>query len=277
MLVDKEKEKVNEREYVIKENISNKKQYLLKIERIQSLWFPVITIIISFISLGISIFALLEAKESNDIAIMPEVRMEDDYISIFWDDNGQVVYLGKDSIDDSNIEISDFISVPGVQFTNLGTGIAKDVQYDWKYIENFGKFQELLIEDDYWVGVEAVGKGWKISTYLSNEVIESEVSKFSTASFIKVNGENYQTFPFEYLEFLGRYCYNIFPKSNELDYSRFFTSDDLPKIEIIYYNSMGKKMKKNMYINFTPINYEFVENGISKCMFKITTEEERKM
>lgn len=40
--------------------------------------------------------------------------------------------------------LMDSIRVPGVRFTNLGYGVAKDVRYDWKYEENFKMFQEML-------------------------------------------------------------------------------------------------------------------------------------
>lgn len=40
--------------------------------------------------------------------------------------------------------LMDSIRVPGVRFTSLGYGGAKDVRYDWKYEENFKMFQEML-------------------------------------------------------------------------------------------------------------------------------------
>ena len=87
-----------------------------------------VPLVISIISLVFSGLSLLEVKNSNRIAIMPDIRMEDSYFSLFWDDSGNIIYLGNGSIYDTNIEISDSIRVPGVRFTNLGYGVEKDVR-----------------------------------------------------------------------------------------------------------------------------------------------------
>lgn len=235
-----------------------------------------VPLVISIISLVFSGLSLLEVKNSNRIAIMPDIRMEDSYFSLFWDDSGNIIYLGNGSIYDTNIEISDSIRVPGVRFTNLGYGVAKDVRYDWKYEENFKMFQEML-SDEYIIAMEDIGKRWEVSIQFDGEYsVKSVISKYTTASFIKEDGEDYQTFPLEYFRLLGRYCHANFPKSNEIDYSRFLTSDDLPtiKIKVTYSDRMGEKISNDMYIKFSPIQYQFDENGVNKCMLKATTMED---
>lgn len=202
--------------------------------------------------------------------------MEDSYFSLFWNDSGNIIYLGDSSIYDADIEISDSIRVPGVRFTNLGYGVAKDVQYDWKYEENFKMFQEML-GDECMIEMEDIGKGWEVSLQFDGEYpVKSAISKYTTASFIKEAGEDYQTFPMVYFKLLGRYCHANFPKSKEIDYSRFLTSDDLPaiKIKVTYSDRIGEKISSDMYIKFSPMQYEFDENGVNKCMFKVTTMED---
>lgn len=232
-----------------------------------------VSILISVISLAFAGLSLLEVKNSNKIAVMPDVRMEDSYFSLFWNNSGNIIYLGSSFVYDADIEISDSISVPGVNFTNLGYGVAKDVQYDWKYEENFKMFQEMLC-DECTIEMYDIGKGWEVSMQFDGEYPKkSSISKYTTSSFIKEAGEDYQTFPMVYFELLGKYCHANFPKSKEIDYSNFFTSDDLPaiKIKVTYFDRMGEEISTDMYIKFSPVKYEFDEGGVNKCMLKVTT------
>lgn len=231
-----------------------------------------VSILLSVISLIFAGLSLLEVKNSNKIAVMPDVRMEDSYFSLFWNNSGNIIYLSSGYIYD-DIEISDSVSVPGVIFTNLGYGVAKDVQYDWKYEENFKMFQEMIC-DVCTIEMDDIGKGWDVSMQFDGEYLrKSTISKYTTSSFIKEAGEDYQTFPLAYFELLGKYCHANFPKSKELDYSNFFTSDDLPsiKIKVTYFDRMGEEISDDMYIKFSPVKYEFDENGVNKCILKVTT------
>lgn len=248
--------------------VAKKTQYL-------SVFFSILTLLISLFSVYISFNALQLSKESNIIAIMPDVRMKDDYISIYWNEKGEVIYLSDDFIGEDMPTLSGYLSVPGVGFVNIGTGTAKDIVYDWNYKENFSIFQQLL-KDDCLIDLEENDDNLSVNIYCYGETPCSyPLSKQNNDSFITIEETDYQTFPLTYLVLLGKYCHNIFPHEGLINYAKFYSGDDLPQIrlEITYYNNVGQRFEKDMVVKFTPVSYKFDQNSSGRCTFKVTTEE----
>lgn len=216
--------------------------------------------------------ALYISEKANAIAMCPELRIEDDYITIYWDSDGKVEYLSHYLED--NITVDGTISIPGINIVNIGTGTAKNVQINWNFIENLNVLQSKLGEN-YKIDFNEKGDRLEISYQKLGEP-QSRISesKYDFASYICTGEKNYQTFPLVYLELLSYYCSDLFPQSQDVDYSRFYTDDDLPKlnIKVKYYNNLDEQADNEIMIKFKPNQYIYDNDGSGKCTFKIMTE-----
>ena len=101
------------------------------------------------------------------------------------------------------------------------------------------------------------------------------VSQTEKINFIRGNEEHYQTFPLVYLDVLSQFCHQYFPNSNSIDYSNFFSYDDLPKfkVRVDYSNNIKEKMNNEIQICFKPIEYKSLgyKIKVTLCLIRRVT------
>ena len=232
----------------------------------------IISIAISIISLFVSSLTAFEMHKTNSIAVYPDLRIKDDSITIYWDENGKLVHLSHSMEDDYTVDGT--LIIPGINVINIGTSTAKDITVDWSYRYNLP-----LINDNY-----SMDSSFAIEEKNNKFMITEEqpdlpnskmtVSQTEKISFIIENEEHYQTFPLVYLDVLSQFCHQNFPNSNNTDYSNFFSYDDLPKfkVRVDYSNNIKEKMNNEIQICFKPIEYKSLGNGAGCCTLLLTTE-----
>ena len=240
-----------------------------RVGEISILSFLTSIIIPIFISTG----TLLIEEKAYGIESIPELNIEEDIITLYWDDTGKLKYVGDTIIEDQFYQDSNSIIVPSLFIKNLGQATARDIIYDWNYEENMENFEREFKEIS--IPMEAVVNEEEevIITELWQDVPHHFPAENDETNFLDTENVDYISVPVVYLELLSRYCYEVFPETDNIDYSNFFEGDQLPQLDLTieYTNILDEKNEDSLYIQFEPVQYKTLNGSAGGCTFQIKT------
>lgn len=212
-------------------------------------------------------------EKSYSIESEPELNIQEDIITLYWDDTGKLKYAGDTIIEDQFYQDSNSIIVPSLYIKNLGQVTARDIIYDWNYEENMENFEREFKEIS--IPMEAVVNEEEevIITELWQNVPHHFPAENDETNFLDTENVDYISVPVVYLELLSRYCYEVFPETDNIDYSDFFEGDQLPQLDLTieYTNILDEKNEDSLYIQFEPVQYKTLNGSAGGCTFQIKT------
>lgn len=229
--------------------------------------------ILSCLSLLIAVHSGIIEQKSYKMESSPDLSVQENLVTIYWDDNGKLKNTDDAMIDDEFYRVTDTISVEGVLIHNLGKSAAKNIEYDWKYKENMDMFDVFCEDAGIYIDSHYEGDKLIVDGLRDNESFQYTMASEKVGS-LAIDKYNYVTIPVVYYELLARYCYETFPSEDEVNYADFFEDGSLPEIElgIKYTNTMGEEKEDTLIINFEPIRYKILNGKVSGCTFQIRGE-----
>lgn len=222
-----------------------------------------------------SLGTMIATWSANEIQIQPDLKIEDTMFSLYWDQTGKLVYVDTEMIEDDFHQDETYMSIPSITVRNVGKATAKNILYDWRFEDNLSDMSAELGK---------IGRPIRTDISKENELTVTEETtgnqylyylKEETSSYISTEREEYITMPVFYLDLLSKYCYEVFPDTDDdINYGNFFTEDELPKIvlDIIYYNVEDVKEKTTISLQFRPIRYKTLDGKVGGCTFTVKTE-----
>lgn len=233
----------------------------------------ILTFLITIVSILIQFNASLTSERAYHMESQPELNIQEDIITLYWDDTGKLKYVGDTIIEDQFYQDSNSIIVPSLYIKNLGQATARDIIYDWNYEENMENFKRIFEEIS--IPMEAVVNEEEevIITELWQDVPHHFLAENDETNFLDTENVDYISVPVVYLELLSRYCYEVFQETDNIDYSDFFEGDQLPQLDLTieYTNILDEKNEDSLYIQFEPIRYKTLNGSAGGCTFQIKT------
>lgn len=239
-----------------------------------------LAVVIAATSLVVSIFQGYQSdmvgRAGNEIASRPEIRIRDGYVSMTWDENGEIADLAEYADDlDLEKETDGTRDVPSVMLANIGKGPALDLVVDWNIKDNSDNFGRLS-GAEVRCGENAYRDGSIDVAMLVDNVPVSNYSvrQSDQISFIQEDEERYMSLLSVYLDLVARYCYTSMPAvEGGVDFSRDFRNTEMPtiKITILYRNILDNQSNSEFLIEFRPIIYDKMADGSGMCMFSLTS------
>ena len=81
----------------------------------------IVTIFISIISLFILTWTAVETHKTNRITVYPDLRINDNPITIYWDKSGELVHLSHSMENDYTVDGT--LIIPSIDIINIGTSL----------------------------------------------------------------------------------------------------------------------------------------------------------
>lgn len=239
-------------------------------------FFSFLALCVSACSIFIAVETLNEMRSERELAHKPDLRVYENDISLYWNDEGRQTRREDDHTRQFQTEGENVIYGVYLNIDNIGTGNAKDIKYDWNYKENikiFNTFLEkseveaVLLETENLIEIEYQNWGiWK-----------SRIAENDVESYISQNTQKRVMIPEVYLELLTAYCYEILSPSTEIEYSEPLALHDFPELylTICYKDIQGSEIKKKVEIGFEPIIYNKEITGEGNCSLRVRTLDEK--
>ena len=238
-----------------------------------------LTTVITLLSLVVALFStvisfqmLSAERKAYDIEAQPDLNIKESIVTVYWGDDGSITYADESGIQEQLYQNFTSYAIPGVHVKNLGRTTAKDIKYDWKYIENLDGFKKAF--EEIGIDMEADISGERVTfTGLWNDQYTDYI-RTEESSFLETGEYDDITLPTAYLRMLSKYCYERFPADDQVDYSNFYDEDSLPQTElsISYTNILGETNEDTIAIRFRPIQYKTLDGRTGGCTFQIKTE-----
>lgn len=226
---------------------------------------------ISVISLLLSFGTLTASWDANRLQILPELKIEDGQITLYWDSEGRLIYGDTGMLREAVPEEEFLITQPALTLRNLGKGTAKNLVYDWKYEDNLFDYElkleqlghdiEIIEEEDERLTVNDNGK--KINTYYIHDDMNS---------YLISEAETQVAIPRVYMDMLALYCNDYIDESGgEFEY----LDDEYGIARIcmkINYEDVNDLLYfANINVRFYPIVYRNFDDGTRGCTFMLRT------
>ena len=235
--------------------------------------------VITFLSLVVALFStvisfqmLSAERKAYDIEAQPDLNIKESIVTLYWGDDGSITYADENGIQEQLYQNFTSYAIPGVRVKNLGRNTAKDIKYDWKYTENLDDFKRAF--ELIGIDMEADISENRVTFTGLWDYEYSDLIRTEESSFLETGEYDYITLPTAYLRMLSKYCYEIFPADDQVDYSNFYDEDSLPQIElaISYTNILGETNEDTIAIRFRPMQYKTLDGRTGGCTFQIKTE-----
>ena len=115
----------------------------------------------------------------NEIESRPEILIKDGYVSMAWNDGGDVVDLAEYANDlDLNKGVGDVRGIPSVMLVNIGRGPALDLVVDWRFEDNgagLGVLSEVQcgesVYQDKSIDISVLADGVPIANYSVSQIL----------------------------------------------------------------------------------------------------------
>lgn len=239
-------------------------------------FFSFVAVCVSVFSIFVAVETLNEMRRERQLAYKPDLRVYENEISIYWNDEGSQIrrednYTRQYQTSEENVLYSVYLNID-----NIGTGNAKDIKYDWNYEDNIRTFNSFLEINGVEASLLEVENLIEIK-YKDQWISQSRIDENDMESYISQNMQKRVMIPSAYLELLTAYCYENLSPSSEIKYSQPLTMRDFPELylTISYKDIQGLETKKRVKIGFEPIMYNKEINGEGNCSLRVRNLDEK--
>ena len=229
-----------------------------------------IAICISLGSLLIAIYSVYELKQERELRYKPDLRVYENTISLYWDNDGIPIKREDDYTRNYQIDKNNHLFSLYLNIDNIGTDNARDIKYDWNYDKNIETFRSFLEGSNMDVSILKEENVFEVD-YAGRRIARTRIDPVDLESYISQNMKKQIMIPSIYLELLSGYCYEKLPLSEDIEYNNPLTMQDFPQIilSISYKDIQGQEIKKNIESGFDPIIYEKNIEGNGNCHLRI--------
>lgn len=266
-ITDKEVAKLlNTTEAHVKEAFVNYCQSKKPFRKKEQFTIEIINIFISFLSLAVILFTLLEMQVARNNAYRPDLVFSTEFLLLSWDKNGNTNNnydygnLAADIAKRSNLAAE-------IQIHNIGVGAAKNVELTINNKDNIKRLEKYILSNGSDMKLKySVGKSM-IETKSENLTIGINIIESRRYGYILSSSDFETKYFFDlsivYNEILREICYLNQNPSLEIPSLN---------IRISYQDIQGKTYEKKAKIYIRPMLQEILEDGSGCAVFEVTME-----